>query len=62
MQDAIVAPLPSTSVQPHAADIQNMICGLPTSAQLAEVRGRFFPPLKVGCCGEGVDRGVEEKL
>ena len=62
IQDSIMSPLPATSVQANAADVEHMVGGLPAPAELAEVGWRLLPALQVSGGGQGVDSGVDEEL
>ena len=58
VHNIVVAPSPSASVQAHFADVEAVVGGLPTLAQLALVRVGLAPPHQVGSCGQGVHDGV----
>ena len=50
VDNVVVAPSPSASLQTHFANVKAVVGGLPAFAQLAFVRVRLSPPHKVGSC------------
>ena len=54
----IVSPGETTTVQCNFANTQHMVCGLSTSAQFAQIRGRLLPHFEICSSWEGINTGI----